>query len=91
MSFLKRLFGGGAASAPAYDAVEHDGFTIQPDPIAEGGQYRLAATISKEVDGEMRTHRLIRADVFQDAGQAAQFAVTKARQVIAEQGERLFR
>ena len=91
MSFLKRLFGGGAAAAPAFGTVEHEGFTIQPEPMPEGGQYRLAAVISKEINGEVRTHRLIRADLFTDADQAAEFAVTKAKQVIGEQGDHLFR
>ena len=91
MSFLKRLFGGGgAAAAPAFEPIEHEGFAIRPDPISEGGQYRLRAFISKPMDGEERSYELIRADLFPDADQAAEFAVTKAKQVIREQGERLF-
>ena len=91
MSFWKRLFGGGSGvQATAFDPVEHEGFTIAPSPIVDGGQYRLAATISKEFGGERREHRMIRADLFPSADQAAEFAVVKARQVIREQGDRLF-
>jgi len=55
-----------------------------------GGQYRLAGTISKEVDGEIKTHKLIRADMFSDRDEAVSFTVRKAKQVIGEQGDRLF-
>lgn len=91
MSFLKRLFGsGGGAGGPRFDPVEHEGYTIVPEPMPEGGQYRLQAVIRKSLDGVEREHRLIRADLFPDAEQAAQFAIVKARQVIAEQGDRMF-
>jgi len=89
MSFLKKLFGGG--SAPTEAAPEmHEGFIITPTPMAEGGQYRLCAEIRKEVDGVMKTHRLIRADIFASADQANQAAISKAKQVIKEQGTRIF-
>ena len=93
MSFLRRLFGGGpdaTATATTAEAVEYKGFAIEAAPMPEGGQYRLAANVSKEIDGERRTHRLIRADVFPTQEQASEFAVRKAKQMIDEQGERLF-
>lgn len=88
MGLLSRLFGrgGGDASAPAADAVEHHGYTITPVPQQAGGQWRVSATIEK--DG--RTHHLIRADTLTDRDQCADVSVAKARQVIDEQGERLF-
>ena len=90
MSFLKKLFGGGSAPKEAASEM-HEGYIITPAPMADGGQFRLCAEIRKEVDGEMKTHRLIRADMFASADQAADAAVSKAKQVIREQGERLFR
>lgn len=91
MSFLRKLFGGGAAAPkPAFEAVAHEGFVIQPDPIADGGQFRLCAVITRDVEGATRTHRMIRADMFPDAGMAAEASVRKAKQMIAEQGGRLF-
>lgn len=91
MSFLKKLFGGGSAKASAAAAEMHEGYIIQPAPMPEGGQFRLCAEIRKEIDGEMKTHRLIRADMFASADQAVEASVIKAKQVIKEQGDRLFR
>ena len=90
MSFLKKLFGGGE-KAETRASEMHEGFIITPTPMADGGQFRLCAEIRKEVGGEMKTHRLIRADMFASADQAADASVSKAKQVIKEQGERIFR
>ncbi len=96
MSFLKKLFGGGdgggrEAAEPRVAAEEdYEGFAIAATPVPEGGQFRLAATITKEIGGETKTHRLVRADLFTSEDEAARFAIRKARQVIDEQGDRLF-
>ena len=84
MSIFKKLFGGGVA--PEAEPESHNGFTIRPEPIRDGDQWRICAVIEK--DG--RTHRLIRADTMGDRGQAVEASVGKARQMIDEQGERLF-
>ncbi|ORE93972.1 HlyU family transcriptional regulator [Aurantimonas sp. 22II-16-19i] len=95
MSFLKKLFGGSkgapaAAGPQVTETLDHAGFTIKATPMQEGGQFRLAALIEKEVGGTVRTHRMIRADMFSSREEATQFALRKARQVIDEQGEALF-
>lgn len=91
MSILKRLFGGGGdGAAPTADAQTYKDFTIFPEPISEGGQYRISARIEKEVDGDLKVHKLIRADTLGDHGAAAEASLGKARQMIDEQGERLF-
>ena len=92
MSFLQKLFGGGRAERAAEPAAEadHNGFQIVAMPIAEGGQYRLAGVVRKEIDGAMREHRLIRADTFSDRDSAASATIEKAKRAIDEQGERLF-
>ena len=91
MSFLKKLFGGGSGGAGKPHATEtHEGYTIHTTPMPEGGQYRLAAIIEKTVDGELKQHRLIRADMLMSEEDASQAAIRKAKQVIAEQGDRLF-
>ncbi len=96
MSFLKKLFGGGSGSggdagggAPARSA-EHKGFTIEARPYAEGGQYQVAGTISKQVGEARKEHRFIRADRFPTQDEAADFALMKGRQIIDQQGDRIF-
>lgn len=93
MSWLKNLFGGGASSGGApksLKSAEHKGFTIEAQPYKEGGQFQLAGLISKEVDGARKEHRFVRADRFTSIDEAADFAISKGRQIIDEQGERLF-
>lgn len=90
MSFWKSLFGAGSgASAPARTA-EHNGFTIEAAPYPEGGQYQCAGTISKTIGGEVKTHRFVRADRFGTLDEAADFALMKGRQIIDQQGDRIF-
>ena len=95
MSFWKRLFGGaggGGASGeePAGEPVEHNGFLIRATPFTEGGQYQTCGVISKEIDGEVKEHRFIRADRFASRDDAVDVTLRKARQLIDEQGERIF-
>ncbi|MGE7469744.1 HlyU family transcriptional regulator [Bosea sp. NPDC003192] len=95
MSFLKSLFGRKeakpAGQAAPLKSTEYKGFTIHATPFPEGGQQQLSGVIEKEIDGEMKSHRFIRADRFPGAEEAADFAIVKARQLIDEQGERLFK
>ncbi|MEX0318723.1 MAG: HlyU family transcriptional regulator [Ruegeria sp.] len=88
MSLFSKLFGGGEKSDP--EPVAYKGFDIFPDLMAEGGKYRLSARIEKTVDGDRKTYAVIRADVFDSRDQAESFSIAKAKQVIDEQGERIF-
>lgn len=91
MSWLKRLFGGGSHSDPAPEHIEYKGFRITPTPANEGGQFRIGALIEGEVDGETRSHSLIRADMIRDLGEANDASVSKAKQMIDQMGPSLFR
>ncbi len=88
MPFFKKLFGGDT-SPPAPEPEEYEGFNIYPKPVHEGGSYRLAARIEKDLGGQIKTHDLIRADTFRTADAAADAAVTKAKLLIDQMGERL--
>lgn len=99
MSFLSKLFGGGkqaeapgagAATAKVHSEVEHKGFMVRATPYKEAGQFQTAGTVSHVANGTTRTHRFIRADRFGSADEAAEFALVKGRQLVDEQGERLF-
>ncbi len=95
MSILSRLFGRSDAPkaqlAPASEPVSYKDFTIFVEPIKEGARYRVAARIEKEVDGEMRSHQLIRADTCESADAAAELTMSKARQMIDQLGNGIFR
>lgn len=94
MSFLKKLFGGetdtsSTSSSRPVAEVTHKGFHIATTPMEAGGQFRVCAIISKEIDGETKQHKLIRADLFGSKEDASEVALRKAKQMIDEQGERL--
>jgi hypothetical protein len=91
MSLLSKLFGGTSDTPNKVQPELHDGFQITPEPMKDGSQYRLAARIEKEVAGEMKSHHLIRADTFPDPDQAAKAALAKAKQLIDQMGDRLFK
>lgn len=97
MSFLKSLFGLGGDKAaddkPAAVAkeAEHKGFVIRAMPYKEGGQFQTAGTISKEIDGEMKEYKFVRADRFSTLEEAADLSLSKGRQIVDEQGERMFK
>ena len=88
MPFLKKLFGGSGSSS-ASEPELYEGFKIYAEPVIEDGSFRLTARIEKEIDGEVRSHMLIRADTFQNAETAAEAAVTKAKMMIDQMGDRL--
>jgi hypothetical protein len=89
MSFFKKLFGGGTAKEET-PAETYEGFAITPTPIREGTQWRISARIEKKVGDAVKTHTLMRADTVGDKETAEVFSVRKAKQVIDEQGDRLF-
>ena len=86
MSWLSKLFGGGAAEPEAAPAETYKDFSITPQPMKEGQGWRIAALIEK--DGQ--SHQLIRADVINDLEVARTASVNKAKQMVDEQGMRLF-
>ena len=94
MSFLKRLFGGGAASEPAAakpaKQIEHKGFTVSAMPYKNEGQYQTCGVVSKEIDGVVKEHKFIRADRFAGLDDAVEVSLKKGQQIIDEQGERIF-
>jgi hypothetical protein len=92
MSFWNRLFGGGAPKGEA-PGLEEDyrGYTIRSRTVTAGREFQVAGSIEKVVGGELKRHDFVRADRLPSRDEAAQFSMTKARQIIDEQGDRLFR
>lgn len=89
---LKSLFGGGGdgGAAPA-ETVDYNGFQIQPAPERRDGGWNTAGVISKTIDGELKEHRFIRVDTHSSLDDAIGFSVTKAQQIIDEQGDLVFK
>lgn len=90
MSWLSRILGGSGGVQADREPIEYKGFSIFPEPMADGGKYRIAAKIEKEVGGELKSHLLIRADTLDGYEAAVEASVGKAKQMIDEQGQRLF-
>ncbi len=90
---LKSIFGGGGGEAEAAgaEAVEYNGYQIQPAPERRDGGWNTAGVISKTIDGEQKEHRFIRVDTHSSRDDAISFSVTKAQQIIDEQGDLLFK
>jgi hypothetical protein len=96
MSFWKSLFGGRGAASDAAGAgavqrrEEYNGFTIEATPYPEGGQYQVAGTIRREIDGQLKEHKFVRADRFATLEDAVSVSMLKARQIVDQVGARMF-
>jgi hypothetical protein len=95
-SFIKDLwsrFGGGETKHEpdaAAEAVEYKGFRIRPAPYLSKGQFQTAGVIEKDFGTETKEHRFVRAETHATKDDAVSFSVAKARQIIDEQGDRIF-
>jgi hypothetical protein len=88
---LSRLTGGGGGAADeAMPAVEYKGYRIRPTPYLNGGQYQTAGVIQKDAADGVMEHRFIRAETHPSKDDAAAFAITKGKQIIDQQGDRVF-
>jgi hypothetical protein len=96
MSFWKNLFGGGSSNAePEGDKVigqeDYKGFLIKAIEMKAGSELQLAGTIEKDIGGELKTYRFIRADRMSSRDDLQALALAKGRQIVDEQGEAIFR
>ncbi len=96
-SFLSRLFGGLTGKTPEDsgppkrgEAVEYEGYKICAAPDKADNQWRLAGVILKPGDDGDLERTFIRADLFTSREEAETYAIRKGKQIIDEQGERLF-
>ena len=95
-SLLSGLFGRlkGSDSAESvmtsFESEEYKGYIITPAPHGAGGQFNTAGIITRTVGDEVKEHRFIRADTHSSPQDAARHAVTKAQQIIDEQGDAIF-
>ena len=59
MALFFRLFGKKKAAPTDAEPIEYKEFLIYPQPINEGGTYRIAARIVGQIDGEDKEHLLV--------------------------------
>ncbi len=91
MSFFSKLFGGdGSEKVPTSEPLDYKGFSIRATPFKEGGQYQCCGVVSKEIGGETKEHRFIRADKFTSLEDAFAITLRKGQQIVDEQGDRMF-
>jgi hypothetical protein len=88
-----RLAGAHGASEVERDAapaVEYKGYRIRPTPFRSNGHYQTAGIIEKDAPDGVKAHRFIRADTHQSKEDAVAFVISKAKQIIDLQGDRIF-
>ena len=94
-SMFRKLLGGrsegdSADTGPAAEATDYNGFSIHPAPRRQGSVWLTAGRITKQFPDGIKEHQYIRADTYADRDDAIAFCIQKAKQIIDEQGDRMF-
>jgi hypothetical protein len=92
---IKAMFAGlgrgqGASEGPPAEAVEYKGYRIRPAPYQANGLYQTAGVIEKDSPEGVKEHRFVRADTHSSREAAIDFTISKAKQIIDLQGDRIF-
>ncbi len=69
---------------------EYKGFIISAIEMKSGSEYQICGKIEKELEGELKIKKFIRADRLATREEACKFTHKKGRQIIDEQGDNLF-
>jgi hypothetical protein len=70
--------------------IEYNGYRIRPTPYEINGLYQTAGIIEKDAPDGAKEHRFVRADTHQNMDDAINFTISKAKQIIDMQGDRMF-
>ena len=89
---LSRMGAGAGAGdrEPPVPAVEYKGYRIRPTPYATNGLYQTAGVIEKDTAEGVKEHQFIRADTHHSRDEAIAFTISKAKQIIDMQSDRMF-
>ena len=80
------------AEAPPVPAVEYKGYRIHPAPYRnDNGAFQTAGIIEKDSPDGVKRHEFVRADTYDNRDDAISFTISKAKQVIDQLGDRMFR
>jgi hypothetical protein len=91
LKFLWSRFAGGATvEEPCLEAVEYKGYRIRPAPYAAPGGFQTCGVIEKDFPDGPKEHRFVRAESHPSRDDAASFAIQKGKQIVDQQGDRLF-
>jgi len=85
-----RLAGGAGAAEVEAPPVEYNGYRIRPAPYRTNGHYQTAGVIEKDTPEGLKQHRFVRADSHPAREDAIAFTISKAKQIIDLQGDRIF-
>jgi hypothetical protein len=87
--------GGGGSSAdaapPDLPATEYKGYRIKPAPYRANSAYQTAGVIEKDFPDGVKQHRFVRAETHPSLDDAIEFALSKGKQIIDQEGDRVFR
>ena len=87
MAFWSKWFSSSSETQAASDKIlEYNGFMIEARPYKDGGQWQLAGRISKNG----KVHDFVRADKFTSKDEAVDIALSKARLIVDQSGDRMF-
>ena len=94
-SLFRKLIGSGgnkegSSDARVGEAIEYQGYIIKPAPKSQGSQFITAGIIEKEFADGIKSQTFIRADTHTSHDDASAHAISKAQQIINEQGDKLF-
>ncbi|WP_394250319.1 HlyU family transcriptional regulator [Vibrio profundi] len=93
MGLFSMLFGGKdkkQETVEAVEPVEYKGFQIFQEAMPDSGQFRVAGRITKEIDGEVKSHRFIRSDVVSNKDDANELMLKKSQMFIDQMGDDIF-
>jgi hypothetical protein len=96
VSLISRIIGA-LTGNPATPEVQqrgeptlYEGLSICAGPIKEGSQWRMSGVIIKHGDEVDMERTFTRADTFYTRADAESFSIRKGKQIIDEQGSKLF-
>jgi hypothetical protein len=91
VGLFSKLFGSRSnEQTKEVEPFEYKGFFVYQEAMSEGGQFRVAGRITKEIDGEIKTHRFIRSDLLGSEQDANELMLNKAKMFIDQMGDSIF-
>ncbi len=94
VDFLRNLVAPKPKQAPdqeSQEAVDYEGYKIRPASRRQGSQWLTAGVITKQFADGVKEHHFIRAETHGAKDDADAFAILKAKQIIDEFGDRMFK